>query len=102
VNDKRKSLSEAELKTLLPNIRGWSAVGGKLHREYTFRDFVEAWGFMTSAALVIQAMDHHPEWSNVYNKVVIDLVTHDAGGVTLKDTELAGKLEELAGRLITK
>jgi 4a-hydroxytetrahydrobiopterin dehydratase len=102
VNDKRKPLSEGELKALLPNINGWSVAGGKLHREYKFRDFIEAWGFMTSAALVIQAMDHHPEWSNVYSKVVIDLVTHDAGGITLMDTELAGKLEELAGRLVAK
>ena len=102
MNDKRKPLSEAELKTLLPSLNGWSVAGGKLHREYKFRDFIEAWGFMTSAALVIQAMDHHPEWSNVYSKVVIDLVTHDAGGITLMDTELAGKIEELAGRLVTK
>ncbi len=102
VNEKRKSLSEAEIKERLPKIQGWSAGGGKLHREYKFRDFIEAWGFMTSAALVIQAMDHHPEWSNVYDKVVIDLVTHDAGGITSMDVDLAGKLEELAGRLIAK
>jgi len=99
---KRQKLGDAELTTLLQNLPGWSVVQGKLHREYQFRDFVEAWGFMTSAALVIQAMDHHPEWSNVYHKVTIDLNTHDVGGLTLTDTELAGKIEEIAGRLLKK
>jgi 4a-hydroxytetrahydrobiopterin dehydratase len=102
MNEKRKTLSGSELDQRLTTLHGWSATGGKLHREYKFRDFIEAFGFMTSAALVIQSMDHHPEWSNVYSKVVIDLVTHDAGGITTMDTDLAGRLEELAGRLITK
>jgi 4a-hydroxytetrahydrobiopterin dehydratase len=102
MNEKRKALSETELRSQLALLKGWSTAQGKLHREYKFRDFIEAWGFMTQAALVIQAMDHHPEWSNVYSTVVIDLVTHDAGGITSMDMELAGRLEELAGRLITK
>ncbi|TPW01253.1 MAG: 4a-hydroxytetrahydrobiopterin dehydratase [bacterium] len=74
-------------------------VDGKLHREFRFRDFVEAIGFMTSAALVIQEMDHHPEWFNVYQKVRVDLVTHSAGGVTATDVKLAIRLNELANRL---
>jgi 4a-hydroxytetrahydrobiopterin dehydratase len=99
MNDKRQKLSDTEIDSELVKLPGWKRTGGKLHRDYKFRDFIEAWGFMTSAALVIQAMDHHPEWSNVYDKVQIDLVTHSAGGITPTDLELAGKLEELASRI---
>ena len=101
MNDKRRKLSEAEIASALAPLKGWSVSGGKLRREYKFRDFPEAWGFMTQAALIIQAMDHHPEWSNVYNKVTVDLVTHSAGGITPMDVELAQKLEEIAGRLVS-
>ena len=99
MNDARRKLTHEEIKLALSRLGGWELVGGKLHREYKFRDFVEAWGFMTSAALVVQQMDHHPEWSNVYHTVKIDLVTHDIGGVSRRDVELAEKLEALAGRL---
>jgi 4a-hydroxytetrahydrobiopterin dehydratase len=99
MNDKRRKLSEAEIGAAVQPLKGWSVSGGKLRREYKFRDFAEAWGFMTHAALEIHAMDHHPEWSNVYNKVTVELVTHSAGGITPMDVELAGKLEEIAGRL---
>lgn len=74
-------------------------VRDKLHREYQFADFVHAFGFMATAAIAIEAMGHHPEWSNVYNRVTVDLTTHDAGGITAKDVELARKLEALAARL---
>ncbi len=79
-------------------LRGWSLQGGKLHREYRFSSFVEAFGFMASVALRAEAMDHHPEWFNVYGKVVIDLTTHDAGGLSARDLKLAGEIEELARR----
>jgi 4a-hydroxytetrahydrobiopterin dehydratase len=91
-------LTDAELAAELKQLPSWSLEGGKLHREYAFPDFVTAFGFMTSAAIVAQAMDHHPEWFNVWNKVRIDLNTHDAGGVTQLDVELATKMEELALR----
>ena len=98
MNDKRGKLSDAELSTRMRDLTGWTVAGGKLHREYDFKDFVKAWGFMSSAALIIQTMDHHPEWFNVYGKVRIDLVTHSAGGITSMDADLAQKLENLAGR----
>jgi 4a-hydroxytetrahydrobiopterin dehydratase len=75
----------------------WTLVGGKLRREFQFADFVEAFGFMTRAALVAESMDHHPEWFNVYRTVRVDLATHDAGGITELDFSLAGKMETLAG-----
>lgn len=76
---------------------GWTLQGGKLHREYKFADFVEAFGFMASVALVAERMNHHPEWFNVWSTVVVDLTTHDAGGVTAKDFALAADMDRLAG-----
>ena len=93
-----RKLTQEEIQLVLSRLAGWEVAGGKLHREYRFKDFVEAWGFMSSAALVIQQMDHHPEWFNVYHTVRVDLVTHDAGGITRRDVELAEKLEALASR----
>jgi 4a-hydroxytetrahydrobiopterin dehydratase len=75
----------------------WSVVDGKLHKEFQFRDFNEAFGFMTRAALVAESMDHHPEWFNVYKTVRVDLATHDAGGITELDFALAGRMETIAG-----
>ncbi|MDZ4871705.1 MAG: putative pterin-4-alpha-carbinolamine dehydratase [Chroococcidiopsis cubana SAG 39.79] len=89
-------LSEAELKKALGELSGWSIEAGKLHRQYQFKSFVEAFGFMSSLALVAESMGHHPEWFNVYNRVTIDLTTHDAGGITAKDVELARKANQLA------
>lgn len=91
-----KRLEDTEIEHRLRDLPEWSLVSGKLHREYRFADFVEAFGFMTSAALVAEAMNHHPEWSNVYRTVVVDLTTHDAGGISVKDFALAARLEELA------
>jgi 4a-hydroxytetrahydrobiopterin dehydratase len=87
------------LAAAVDSLPGWTVRNEKLHREYEFPDFVHAFGFMATAAIAIEAMEHHPEWSNVWNRVVIDLTTHDAGGITAKDILLAGKLEELAKRL---
>jgi 4a-hydroxytetrahydrobiopterin dehydratase len=92
----RDKLSGDELEHALRALPRWRVANNKLQRTYEFADFVEAWGFMSCAALVIQEMDHHPEWSNVYNRVRIELVTHDAAGITGRDIELAKRLEALA------
>lgn len=76
---------------------GWTVVDGGLHREFEFADFVAAFGFMSSVALVAEKMDHHPDWSNSYNRVVVDLSSHDVGGITERDHELAGRINDLAG-----
>lgn len=91
-------LSEAEIDAGLATLPGWSVVGGKLHRELVFADFVEAFGFMTSCALVAEQQNHHPEWSNVWNKVVVDLTTHDAGGISELDLAMAEAMNRLAVR----
>jgi 4a-hydroxytetrahydrobiopterin dehydratase len=93
-------LTDSEIQAALGKLPGWSVQNGKLHRDYAFPDFVHAFGFMATAAIAIEAMNHHPEWSNVWNRVSIDLVTHDSGGITAKDVELAAKLESLAARLL--
>ena len=92
-----KKLDETALREALAELEGWSLEAGKLHREYHFPDFVTAFGFMSSVALVAEAMNHHPEWQNVYNRVVVDLVTHDASGITKKDLALAKRMDALAG-----
>jgi 4a-hydroxytetrahydrobiopterin dehydratase len=75
----------------------WEERDGKLHREFTFGDFSEAWAFMSRVALLAEKSNHHPDWSNSWNKVVIDLVSHDAGGITDRDRELAEKIDGLTG-----
>lgn len=81
-------LSDSELQSAVRKLRGWAVSKGKLHCEYEFADFIHAFGFMATAAIAIQAMGHHPEWSNIYNVVTVDLTTHDAGGITNKDLVL--------------
>ena len=81
----------------LRSLSGWTLRDGKIHREFRFDDFVGAFGFMSRAALVAEKMDHHPEWSNVWNRVSVSLTTHDAGGVTELDLALARRMDELAG-----
>jgi 4a-hydroxytetrahydrobiopterin dehydratase len=88
-------LSEPEIHSALHKLTGWAVLNGKLHREYKFADFIHAFGFMASCALAAEAMGHHPEWFNVYNRVTVDLTTHDAGGISAKDLELAGKMDAL-------
>lgn len=97
---KRSLLNESELQAALEKLPGWGLIEGKLHRDYKFADFVHAFGFMAAAAVTIEAMNHHPDWRNVWNRVLIDLWTHDSGGVTALDVELAGKLEALARKLL--
>jgi 4a-hydroxytetrahydrobiopterin dehydratase len=91
-------LPDAEVTQRLAALPGWRLAGGKLHRELTFADFTQAFAFMTEVAREAEALDHHPEWFNVYSRVVIDLATHDAAGITTLDFELARRVEELAGR----
>lgn len=88
-------LSPDALAEAVAGLPGWSVVDGKLHRELRFPDFVRAFGFMSAVALVAEARGHHPEWRNVYGSVVVDLTTHDAGGITQKDVELAHAIDEL-------
>lgn len=91
-------LEDHEVQARLEELTGWEVRGGKLHREFGFADFVDAFRFISGVALIAERMDHHPEWSNVYNRVVIDLTTHDAGGLTDLDFELAAAASDLAGR----
>jgi 4a-hydroxytetrahydrobiopterin dehydratase len=91
----RKKLIEKEIAPALKKLGGWSVSRGKLHKEFTFKNFVEAFGFMTSVALIAEGMNHHPEWSNVYNKVIIDLTTHDVGGLSSLDFQFASKVDNL-------
>ena len=79
-----------------PALRAWAVREGKLYREYVFPSFVEAFGFMSSVALRAEAMNHHPEWTNVYNQVSVFLHTHDSGGITERDLSLARHMERLA------
>jgi len=93
----RQKLSEAEVRARLPEFPGWELVDGKLHKAFRFGSFVPAFGFMASVALVAEAMNHHPDWSNVYNRVTIDLNTHDVGGISGLDFTLAKRIDEIAG-----
>lgn len=90
-----RKLSEEEVASGLAERSAWALVGGKLHREFAFPDFVQAFSFMTRVALVAERMDHHPEWSNVYNRVVIELTTHDCKGLSERDFALARAIDAL-------
>lgn len=88
-------LDEAALARALSQRPQWTVLEGKLQRTFVFRDFVEAFGFMTKAALVAERHDHHPEWFNVYKTVRVDLVSHDVGGITARDLRLADAFDAL-------
>jgi 4a-hydroxytetrahydrobiopterin dehydratase len=90
-------LADHEIQARMNGLSGWKIQDGKLHREFEFTDFVGAFRFISGVALIAERMDHHPEWSNVYNRVVVDLTTHDAGGLTDLDFELAAAVDSLAG-----
>jgi 4a-hydroxytetrahydrobiopterin dehydratase len=90
-----KKLTDAEIKERLAHAKGWTLVNGKLHRAFECKDFVAAFGNMTRVALVAESMNHHPEWFNVWNKVVIDLSTHSVGGISDFDFKLAEKIDEI-------
>ena len=91
------ALEKVELEAALAALPGWEIDQGKLYREFVFDDFNAAFGFMSRVALAAEAADHHPEWFNVYNRVRVHLTTHDAGGVTRRDLELATRMNEYFG-----
>ncbi len=93
----RKKLSEDEIESRLRDLPGWSRAADKLHRELRFPDFSTAFAFMTRVAFVAERMDHHPDWSNVYNRVTIDLQTHDVGGLSQLDFDLAAEISRIHG-----
>ncbi len=95
----RRELSKEELEKMLSEHKGWSVSEGKLTRTFEFGDFTEAFAFMTRVAIEAEKMEHHPEWSNVYNKVTVSLITHDIGNkISTFDAALAGKISEIYGR----
>jgi 4a-hydroxytetrahydrobiopterin dehydratase len=96
----RKRFTDDELAAAVQSLPGWTLQNGRLHRDYEFPDFAHAMGFMATAAPMIEKRDHHPEWSNVYNRVAVDLTTHDSGGITKMDTDLAMVLEGIARKLL--
>jgi 4a-hydroxytetrahydrobiopterin dehydratase len=89
-------LTDEQIKKEITSLTGWSVMNDKIHKDFVFTDFVEAFGFMSKAAIHIEKMNHHPEWFNVYNKIRIYLTTHDAGGITQNDIDLARILNSLA------
>lgn len=89
-------LSASQIANLSNELSSWSLVNGKLHRELRFADFSEAFGFMARVALAAEQLGHHPEWSNVWNRVRIDLTTHDTGGLSTLDVELARRIDAIA------
>jgi 4a-hydroxytetrahydrobiopterin dehydratase len=91
-------LSAEQLEALPQHLPPWSLVNGKLRRELRFADFVAAFGFMTQVALAAEAMGHHPEWSNVWNRVVVELTTHDTGGLSDLDLRLAQRIDQIAAQ----
>jgi len=92
-------LTSAEIADALRALPDWSVEAEKLHREYRFASFAQAIRFMANAVMGIEKMNHHPEWFNVYNRVRVDLITHDSGGITRKDVELARMLDTVAGEI---
>ena len=89
-------LTPEEITEEQKSLKGWSVENGKLHKVFEFESFNQAFGFMARASMEIEKMNHHPEWFNVYNRITIDLTTHDAGGITRNDTDLARILDSLA------
>jgi 4a-hydroxytetrahydrobiopterin dehydratase len=92
-----KKLTDTEIQAGLARVKGWTLANGKLHREFACKDFVAAFGNMTRVALIAESMNHHPEWFNVWNKVVIDLNTHSVSGISDYDFKLAEKVDEVFG-----
>jgi 4a-hydroxytetrahydrobiopterin dehydratase len=93
-------LTDTQLNDLLDSLEGWEKVDGRdaIRKTFVFADFVEAFGWMSRVALTAEKMDHHPEWYNVYKTVEVTLTTHDADGITVKDSELAKAMDRMARR----
>ena len=94
----RVALSVIDVQNRLTGLPGWALVDGALFRRFEFKDFVQAFSFMTAAALIAEAKNHHPDWRNVYRTVEVRLSTHDAGGITELDFDLAQRMSDLAAR----
>jgi len=92
-----KKLTDAQIQENLAQVDGWTIENGKLHKEFQFDNFISAFGFMTQLALVAESLNHHPEWFNVYNRVTIDLTTHDAGGISELDFQWAKQADAIRG-----
>jgi len=92
----RRLLEAGQIQAALAGLPGWQLHNGRLRREFRFADFSAAFAFMTRVALLAERMNHHPDWSNSYKRVTIELHTHDAGGVTARDAEMARRIGELA------
>ena len=90
-------LAEAEIEEQMAAIPDWTRDGGAIRRTYRFKGFGAAFGFMSRAALAAERMNHHPEWSNTYNQVDVRLTTHDKGGLTMLDFDLARRMDAAAG-----
>ena len=90
-------LTMSQIENKISTLAGWIVRDDKLHKQYQFDSFIEAFGFMSSVALVAESMNHHPEWSNVYNRVIIDLTTHDSGGISDLDFEFAERVDKIVG-----
>jgi 4a-hydroxytetrahydrobiopterin dehydratase len=91
-----RKLPEAEISKEVAKLDGWKVANGKVSKAFEFDDFVQAFGFMTKVAMEAEKMNHHPEWFNVYNRIKIDLVTHDVGGISNYDIKLAKTIDRLA------
>jgi 4a-hydroxytetrahydrobiopterin dehydratase len=94
-NDDYQKLSQQEIELEIGKIQGWKVANGKLNRTFEFENFVQAFGFMTQVAIQAEKMNHHPEWFNVYNKIEINLVTHDINGISNYDIKLAKTINHL-------
>lgn len=93
-----QKLNDDEIQKKLKDLPGWELQNGKIHKDFDFKDFNEAFGVMSRVALVAEKMGHHPEWFNVYKTLQVDLATHDAGGVTEKDIAMAKEINKIAGQ----
>ena len=93
-----RALSQDEIRSHMESRPEWTLAGDRISRSFRFGSFVEAFGWMSSVALVAEKLNHHPEWRNVYSKVEVDLTTHDVGGLSERDFELAAEMDRLAGR----
>jgi 4a-hydroxytetrahydrobiopterin dehydratase len=98
MSEEYQKLSDSEIKKEMSKLTGWKIVDGKLNRTIEFADFNEAFGFMTRVAMEVEKLNHHPEWFNVYNRVKIELVTHDVGGLSNFDFKLANIINRIAGK----
>lgn len=90
-----KKLNAAEIDNAMASLQNWKRVDQTIHRNFKFKNFIEAFGFMSQVALIAESINHHPNWSNVYNKVSIELTKHDVGGLSEKDFILAQKIDAI-------